>query len=356
MMEEDAAIGNGSTGSSVNVNGLVGKDGGWIEAIDDVEEPLLLPSEQRRNISVVAPANMDEGYTFEASVDGRMFIVIVPDGGALVGETIITHYPQEEEFLDFSANPHFIPKGYWRDGLFDITAHGKVHATIFCGFLCPPILMAQVLTRFWKSSNNSSSSEGDGLMSEVSTKNNEVSCYQKLSPFQRIVSLVAVLGTAFLCLKIMFCYVALRAWAALPDADELQKSKHLERVIVDIFFSTWGMVRKLDPLTTVIFIIQTFAIVFTLCLICKTRHRIRNQYDIPPATKCDNACDDCLISTACCCCTAAQIARHTANYSLYEATLFTSTGLTPDSPPLTGGPISTPQNMKDDDSSLTPHN
>ncbi len=113
------------------------KSKGEDEVANDIEEPLLIANDEGRQISVVAPSNMEEGFTFEAAVDGRLFVVTVPKGGVLMGETIMIPYPNEEDFSDFSANPHSIPTGYWRDGPFDLCVHGRTHPSACCSIICP---------------------------------------------------------------------------------------------------------------------------------------------------------------------------------------------------------------------------
>ena len=48
-------------------------------------------------VRVVAPATLAEGYSFEAIVDGRMFIVMVPEGGVKEGQEFEVPYPVEEK-------------------------------------------------------------------------------------------------------------------------------------------------------------------------------------------------------------------------------------------------------------------
>lgn len=326
---------------------------------NDLEEPLIASQLQQPKISVVAPANLEVGYTFEASVDGRMFVVTVPAGGVLVGETIIVNYPEEKDFLDYPINPHSIPNYYWRDGLFECTSHGKCHPTMFCGFICPPLLAAQVMTRYWnvddnKNGNNNEDDDNEAKQqninetatatveperssSNIYQKNNWLCWWRKVSPFRRMEFLVVLVGLIFIVLKMSFLIVKIKAYNDLPDTDELERTKHFDRLVTDAFLSMWGMFQKLDPLTTIIFIIQTFAVNFTIVTVIRLRRKIRLRYKIAPTTKCcgDNVCDDILLSSACLCCTVTQIARHTANYNQYEGSLQTETGLTPDAPPIT---------------------
>jgi len=320
------------------------KEEGSLSSLHDVsveEQPVLLApllGGGNRCISVVAPANMEEGFTFEASVDGRMFVVTVPMGGVLVGETILVEYPQDTEFLDYPINPHRIPNYYWRDGLCDCTAHGKCHPTIFCGFLCPPLLSAQVMTRYWNVDHNNNANNASSSSKESQTSSwNVCGWYRSVSPFRKGKIVILLVGFVFIVLKISFLVVKIRTYLKLPDMNQIERSKNLEKLITDSFLSVWGMVSTLDPLTTIIFMIQFLSITATIVVVARLRHQTRRRYTIAPTIpQCgDNVCDDILLSTACLCCTVTQIARHTANYNQYEAALDTETGLTPDAPPIT---------------------
>jgi hypothetical protein len=46
-------------------------------------------------LKVVAPATLEEGYSFDAIVDGRTFRVKVPEGGVQADEEFFVHHPQE---------------------------------------------------------------------------------------------------------------------------------------------------------------------------------------------------------------------------------------------------------------------
>lgn len=67
--------------------------------------------------------------------------------------------------------------------------------------------------------------------------------------------------------------------------------------------------------------------IFVVCLIAKTRRRIRQRYNIPAG--CCGECDDCCTSFWCTCCAISQMARHTADYGTYAGRCCSETGLPP---------------------------
>jgi hypothetical protein len=80
---------------------------------------------------VVAPANLPEGYTFEARVGNKRFLATVPTGGVSKGETFFT-YIRELERVEVS-----VPVGEWRDDLCDCCAFGPFHPLFLNACFCP---------------------------------------------------------------------------------------------------------------------------------------------------------------------------------------------------------------------------
>eukprot|EP00934_Nitzschia_sp_Nitz4_P002766 Nitzschia sp. Nitz4//scaffold211_size37880//24550//25165//NITZ4_007710-RA/size37880-snap-gene-0.28-mRNA-1//-1//CDS//3329541991//2756//frame0 len=98
-----------------------------------VENPPLESNEADPSTSlctVVAPANLEEGYTFPAQVDGIDFVVTVPPGGVTKGQ--VFHVPHPRTTMSnsgaplvtaipiesaFSPSIESAPQGQWRNGL-----------------------------------------------------------------------------------------------------------------------------------------------------------------------------------------------------------------------------------------------
>ena len=184
--------------------------------------------------------------------------------------------------------------------------------------------MSQVRTRFWNQ-------ETDSNQWKI------VLWFRNISPFKRVVSLVAVIASAFVALKIAFTVNTIDYYNNLSKAERAaQGGKIISNGLIDLFFSVEGTFQKVRPIVFIAFLLQGFAIGATIFIVARTRFFIRQRYDIKPHTRCNNRCDDCIVSSALPCCAAAQIARHTANYYRYEAKPFTQVGLGPTAPSVQG--------------------
>lgn len=78
---------------------------------------------------------------FEAEIDNKRFLATVPDGGVKNGQTFTS------TMRDIKKKNIGIPTGRWRDGLMDVFKHGKTHPLVVYSFVCPPIALAQIMTR-----------------------------------------------------------------------------------------------------------------------------------------------------------------------------------------------------------------
>ena len=80
---------------------------------------------------VVAPADLPEGYAFEARVGHKRFMATVPVGGVTKGETFFT-YVRKLDKVEVS-----VPVGEWRDDLCDCCAFGPFHPLFLNACFCP---------------------------------------------------------------------------------------------------------------------------------------------------------------------------------------------------------------------------
>jgi hypothetical protein len=85
-------------------------------------------------MQVVAPANLPEGYTFDAVIGDRSVKVTIPAGGVEKGQTFSVPLPSAVESLITGIS---IPVGHWRDGLFDIIHYGVCHPSCWISCCCP---------------------------------------------------------------------------------------------------------------------------------------------------------------------------------------------------------------------------
>lgn len=114
------------------------------EIPQDKMDPLYADAESPPvKVHVLAPADLPEGYTFEACVNGdpdRTFTAEVPEGGVKEGQTFLAALPENYpgERLD-------IPTGHWKDGLFGCCNYGVCSASLWCAICCPQSKLWSVL-------------------------------------------------------------------------------------------------------------------------------------------------------------------------------------------------------------------
>jgi len=87
-----------------------------------------------QEVSIIAPQDMEEGFQFDAQVDGKTFTVTVPAGGVREGEEFKTIAP-------FAAEEE--PNSF-RFGLFESF---KCAPQFLMGCLCSGVLLGQLLQR-----------------------------------------------------------------------------------------------------------------------------------------------------------------------------------------------------------------
>lgn len=232
-------------------------------------------------ISVIAPATLDEGYTFEVMLDGQLITVTVPEGGVKKGEefqipydsnlqTIPTGVSSEEgddeDEESGSERTSLPPTTHWRQSLCSC-CDVVTQSTFYMGFCCTPVLIAQLLTRLRL--NYKGKREDDP--EEISLS------------FNRIVM-------SFICVLLL---------GYIPVVGFVIVSLYLFLVIVWIGSNV--------------------------------RNEMRRKYKIKPSTNCECA-DDCVCMCLCGCCSAIQMARHTHNDKEYPGYCCTTTGLEPLAP------------------------
>jgi hypothetical protein len=91
---------------------------------------------------------LEEGYSFNAIVDGRTFRVKVPERGVQADEEFVVHHPQEiVSAKGTSIQGTAAPRGRWRQCIFSCFDTACTGA-FWMGFLCPVIQTAQLQTGF----------------------------------------------------------------------------------------------------------------------------------------------------------------------------------------------------------------
>eukprot|EP00980_Cylindrotheca_fusiformis_P019735 scaffold6898_cov123-Cylindrotheca_fusiformis.AAC.12 len=261
--------------------------------------------EEEMFIRVIAPATLEEGYSFDVLVDGEPFTVHVPPGGVKEGQEFDVLYDrgpryfddgeEEEEDTYLSKDGDTLPArtqtlteeddkvvgdddntnktwfdgqtgapiGRWRTSLcscFDVLTQ----STFWMAAFCTPVLVAQLINRFHLTWNGSAGDVQDTQLS-----------------YNRI---------------IMGFIIALGLWKIPGFGD-----------VILLFY--W--------------------IVVVVYIGTSVRAHTRQKYKIPATlpTRCGKSMEDCCCMTFCGCCSAIQIARHTHDDKEYPGLCCTTTGL-----------------------------
>mmetsp|Transcript_13528 Transcript_13528/g.19960 ORF Transcript_13528/g.19960 Transcript_13528/m.19960 type:complete len:289 (+) Transcript_13528:79-945(+) len=255
---------------------------------------------EQEMIRVIAPAALDEGYSFEAMVDNEPFVVVVPPGGVKEGQEFEVPYPalekdrEDDEPLDTPLSTKSddtdevpvqsysyeddqgVPTERWRTSLFSC-CDVVTQATFWTAWMCYPILLAQILTRL------------------------------KLT------------------------------WKARDGAPAEETSLTFNRIIITYCF----VLGSLGILPIVSYGILFGATLFFLYIGILLRHTMRKKYKIPRIACCQGSkvekrchpyCEDTCCMVFCGCCSVIQMSRHTHNDKEYPGACCTTNGLIYGSP------------------------
>jgi len=225
-------------------------------------------------VTITSPANLDEGFVFEAEYDGESFPVVVPKGGVVKGQAFE---------VDFIKNDEVSPtSGKWKDGLFDCCAFGPCHASFLMALCCPIILTGQVMTRL-----NLNMWGLPGTPQEVRNT-------------FRVLLIIAILYE--------FRRISFFVPGVFSHGSDEDEAVAFIRSLFDIFMA-----------------------VFLIVLWYRTRKATRERDNIPNDTCC-GVTNDCCIPFWCTCCAVSQMARHTTDYNMNSAMLCSTTGVRTPSP------------------------
>lgn len=263
-----------------------------------------------RTIVVIAPATLEEDFTFDVMLEGRLgsrpYTVTVPKGGVQEGDEFEIPYPSsdieegddedgdDETSVDgdkltipchSGSSETAAPYGTWRTPLCSCCSV-LTQATFWMSLVCSPVLIAQLLTRLGLSYTGHADMESIPLSERTVMKDAEQEADLAFSKI--VLSFVAVLAIANF----------------LPVAG----------------FAVIGL----------------YMFLLMVVIGSNLRKSVRQKYKIPPRIKCNelsidskrNGCMEDIICMACCgCCSLIQIARHTHNDKEYPGYCCTTTGL-----------------------------
>mmetsp|Transcript_899 Transcript_899/g.1423 ORF Transcript_899/g.1423 Transcript_899/m.1423 type:complete len:323 (+) Transcript_899:149-1117(+) len=273
------------------------------KADDNALPPPMLPM-----VDVIAPSNLEGGYTFDAVHDGQVFSVTVPPGGVKAGEAFSVPFApydvvvaeavlmSDESYNDYNNNPTMnnevtplLPPasssaaavigtttnntGVWKDGLCDCCSEGCCHPSLCNSMFFRQILMGQVLTR----------------------------------------------------MRMTWC-------GNRASRDEYKKTFSTLLVLTISYWIFWWFFHCHDhgrncygPRQYIMNVVNFVWVVYTMVVMIKLRKAVRDRYKIPQ--KHCRGCEDCCCVFFCSCCTMAQLARQTADYNQQRAYCCTETGL-----------------------------
>lgn len=232
----------------------------------DMESPM---------VDVVAPADLPEGFQFEAELDKKRFIATVPAGGVRKGETFSCYMKEMKE--------GDIPMGRWRDGLFDCLKHGPFHPMLLNSFLCPLLALSQVMSRLGLDFMGKKTVNGTPRQDDWKGHGIMVS--------------IIIFWIVMNCAIISGFEVKLHNYVHLSTAD-----------IASLVLVNGSM------------------IVFVVYAAMNTRHQLREDYNIGSESPRDRAVD--FASTVFCLpLSIAQMGRHTAKYDEHSGVCCNETGI-----------------------------
>jgi len=240
--------------------------------LNDVGEPQQLAS-------VIAPSDMQEGYTFDAHVNGQTFVAVVPAGGVVKGQAFFTPIGK------YDGPTIRAPVGHWKDGPFNFFSLGILSPHLWCAFCCTQCAMGQVMQRLrldWLGRQ----------ATEVQAKNTFKVC--------------VILVVAYTVYSYFIDYLA-------PDfvygnVEERPLWLGILSYLGAIIMTVWGVVA-----------------------LTNTRSFVRHKYAIPEDQRCLGLEDVCC-AFWCSCCTVAQIARHTGEHETYRSVCCSATGMPTEAP------------------------
>ena len=226
-------------------------------------------------VDVIAPADLPEGYVFEAQMGSKRFLATVPLGGVRRGNRFSCPMKSLDRVEVQS------PTGAWRDGLFSIFKFGIFHPLVLNALFLPLIAVCQITSR------NHLTWAGDyGYR------------FQSMSIFTNMLMLVLFWGA----LNITFLFVI---------------GVTLERGHLPHYWDYIALV-----------LVNVGMLAFSIFAVGKTRAGIRARYHIPPSLACGNgSAEDYLCATFCMPCTICQMGRHSADFDRYRAVCCSGTGL-----------------------------
>jgi PLAC8 family len=317
------------------------------------------------SFAVIAPCDLEEGYTFMVSTSSGteedVVPVTVPPGGVRegqifysTGQSFLSKTPYNSTHSFYGSSPtvatSLLTSNFsewtplmpataqdsqkssgqqWKDHWYDCFRLGFFHVTLWNACCCPQILAAQVMTRLhlnWL---------GDPITDESTDSHRSASS----RTFRRIFVLV-------IC---YWCLTTLTAPRYVPTVWIIDESLNAANTTLPDLYA----LKKHGFINVLYHTINLLFGLYTLFILTKLRFHVRRRYRIalwnPLQGRREHydsniACEDCCMSFWCGCCTVSQMARQTASYGMKDgatAVCCSATGLPidpysfrPEPPPL----------------------
>lgn len=178
-------------------------------------------------------------------------------------------------------------KGKWKDGLFSCFRFGLFHPHLWVAWMCPQILLGQILTRL-----------------------NMTWLARPSVPKSPMQSLMAKIFLFFLLLSIYDAFIT-------PPLFEVTVNEKGEMILHQNLQHRWHQMMYI--------LLSLPMTIYGAMVVIKLRAAIRSKYGIPTGRL--GRMEDCCYVSCCNCCVISQLARQTADYDEEPAAWCSTTGM-----------------------------
>lgn len=271
--------------------------------------------EEPVTIRVIAPATLDEGYTFDVLVDGLPYTVEVPKGGV----------KKDQEF-DVSYDPQFHGALPYEDEtkLYDDDDDTKLNEQ--------PTAPVQTMSQDEEDTAEAEKKDEENTWYDETTgapigrwRTSLCSCCDVLTQ--------STFWMGLCCTPVLIAQLITRLglkWNGRSGVSKEEMSLSFNRIILSmmITLALW----KIPVVGDILMLI--FYLFVVVHIGSHVRRHMRQKYKIPPRlpTRCGKRMEDCCCMLLCCCCSTIQMARHTHDDKEFPGHGCTTTGLGMDAP------------------------
>ena len=303
------------------------------------------------HIIIYRPATLEAGFTFEAMYEGNTFTVVVPDGGVSKGQRFIVPFTPTTVPVAIPVNGQVqnnttqnrggsIPIGIWRDGLCDCCAYGCCHVHLFMTTCFRSCLIGQILTRMkmtWLGKRTRDETTGNLNDSRVETDDSWKNTFRNIVIVTILfcgINILTATPTGMedgMDIKTVGNMDETPNYESLSDSDKLKITINSWMSTLFGFYIFYIIVQLRATLRHVYSIPEQSCLFWYQLGICGNNPR----EGICGSGKGSKLCtagvpigwEDVCCAIWCQCCVAAQMARHTADYSQKKAMCCNSVGV-----------------------------